>query len=144
MSEECYYLDDAAEDKQIKIAGALEKAASSIHAAYAANEKVKKAKDILPSNDKFQLWCVLQEYLLEYRHFINTTVAFTGIKVFDVDFDYYNSLSVEQIKNQIKICIGFVYGKQAIRLVGETALKQCFKKICKNDKILTEKELESI
>ena len=119
----------------------IKKACEALHACSESSKKAEKARQALKSEDKMEIWNVLQEYLREYGNFINSTTGITGVEVYHVDENFYNASTIADVKRQIKGVIAFVYLKEAIFSVGKQAIRQKLKSLLKETKIFNKKEL---
>ena len=84
---------------------------------------------------------VLQEYLREYGPFINETSPFTGIRLYPVNKEFYDTIGLREIDQQLQIVIGIVYLKDALHSMGKESFKECLKKRLKQSGLLTETQL---
>ena len=105
----------------------VQKAAKSIRFITLAENKCKEIRQVLPSDDKKQLWDILQKYIHIYADLINSTTGLTGLYVQHVDTEFYNTITIQEIKNQLRILIGFIY----LHTIGHSAVKQLFKECLK-------------
>ena len=83
----------------------------------------------------------LQAYLREYGPFINETTPITGVHVHPVDKEFYDTVEIREIDQQIQIVIGIVYLKDAVHSVAKESFKGCLKKQLKQSGLLTEAQL---
>ena len=119
--------DQSATTKTEAFIDCVQKAAKSIHFITLAENRCKEIRDVLSSDDKRQLWNVLQKYLHSYAGLINSTTVLTGLYVQNVDPEFYNTITIQEIKNQLKVLIGFIY----LHTIGHSAVKQLFKECLK-------------
>lgn len=119
--------DQSATTKTEAFIDCVQKAAKSIRFITLAENRGKEIRDVLSSDDKRQLWNVLQKYLHSYAGLINSTTVLTGLYVQNVDPEFYNTITIQEIKNQLRILIGFVY----LHTIGHSAVKQSFKECLK-------------
>lgn len=120
---------------------AIKKAAKAVHIVGNAYRKCGMAYNALSFIDKREMWEVLQLYLRKYKDFINNLTILTGCYVFNVDKNFYEQCSVEDIQRQLENIIGFVYAKEALTSTTKETFKQCLKKILKSTKMFTDTEL---
>lgn len=101
--------------------------------------KSKKAREAIQSGDKALMWSILQEYIYHYRDFINRT---EGMYVCTVNVEFYNQITVAEIKQQLEIMIGIVYDYEAKHCLAKETIKQCLKKILEESGVFIKKEIE--
>ena len=94
--------------------------------------------------DKYAMWKILQEYYAEYRNFINSLSGFTGYTIYDVENNFVEKITDEDIRRQLKLLIGFIYAKEAVNTAAKQTYKECVKKILKKTKMFTDKELDRL
>lgn len=138
-----YFNSDS--NKKIEIfAETLEKAADLVHMANRARAKSEKAIYAMRLTDKYAMWKILQEYYAEYRNFINSLSGFTGYTIYDVENNFVEKITDEDIRRQLKLLIGFIYAKEAVNTAAKQTYKECVKKILKKTKMFTDKELDRL
>ena len=135
------YFNNEGNKKVEIIADALKKAAELVHTANRARAKSEKAISAMRLTDKYAMWATLQEYYAEYRNFINSLSAFTGYTVYNVEKDFVEKITDEDIRKQLNILIGFIYAKEVFNTAAKQTYKECVKKILKKTKAFTDKEL---
>ena len=123
------------------ITDALKRAAELVHAAFLAKAKSERAICAIKLTDKYAMWEILQEYYRAYKDFINSLSGFTNYTVYDVENDFVEKVSVEEIRNQLRTLVGFIYAKEAISSAAKQTYKECVKRILKGTKLFTDKEL---
>lgn len=126
------------QENTVKLFGYVKKAAEMTHTVIMATQKSEKAVFAIQSQDKSTKWIVLQEYLKEYGSFINETTSLTGIRVYPVNKEFYDTVGVQEIDQQLQIVIGIVYLKDAVHSVAKESFKECLKKQLKQSGLLTE------
>ena len=119
----------------------IKKACNMVHIIASAEMKTEKAQKVLISENKAEVWEVLQEYLREYAEFINSNTKLTGLLVYRVDLEYYEKATILSLKQQVKTVIAFVYYKEALVSSAKELFKQCLKKLLKGTGLFKEKEL---
>ncbi len=129
------------QENAAKLFGYVKKAAEMTHAVIMAAQKSEKAISAIQSKDKSTKWMVLQEYLREYGPFINETTPITGVHVYPVDKEFYDTVGIREIDQQLQIVIGIVYLKDAVHSVAKESFKECLKKQLKQSGLLTEVQL---
>ena len=103
--------------------------------------KSRKAREAIETKDKEFMWNTLQEYLHDYKEFINTK---KNIYICSVGLDFYNQVSVTEIERQLKMIIGIIYDYEAKHCLHNETIKQCLKKLLKASGVFTDKEIELI
>lgn len=129
------------QENTAKLFGYVKKAAEMTHTVIMAAQKSKKAVFAIQSQDKYTKWTVLQDYLKEYGPFINETTPFTGVHVYPVNKEFYDTIGIPEIDQQLQIIIGIVYLKDAVHSVAKESFKECLKKQLKQSGLLTEAQL---
>ena len=130
-------------ERAVEIAKLLIKAAHMTHTMLIQSEKKsKRAREAMETQDKEAMWAVLQEYIQEYSSFITGTGIFTGIVIRRVDKAFYERVTVDDIRGQLQMSIGFVYAYEAFSSVGRETYKQCLKKLLKSSGLLSDAELK--
>ncbi|MDE6585619.1 MAG: hypothetical protein K2K80_02945 [Clostridia bacterium] len=142
MDNQYTYSSKTETDKKVStFTEAVKKAAEITHTVCGARNKSAKALSAIKSNDKKFMWNTLQEYFLEYRDFINSLSSITGFYVYTVDKEFYDKLTNEDIANQLKQVIGFIYAKSALQSFAKTTFKQALKSILRKSQLFTDAEL---
>lgn len=106
--------------------------------------KCKEIRSVLQTDDKEALWEVLQKYLRLYMEFINSLKDLTGVYIYPVDESFYISVSIEDIGNQLRMLMGFIYAKEALHSTVNTAFKQCLKNCLKESNCFSKQELKRL
>ncbi len=134
------------EDQEVTVTvfECIKKAAEMTYASMQANQKASKAASAIKSKDKGTKWTVLQEYLRKYGPFINKTTCFTGLRVYSVDMEFYNSTGLDALDRQLQTVIGIVYLNEALHSTAKETFKQCLKKLLKQSNLLTDAQLRLI
>ncbi len=101
--------------------------------------KSRKAREAIETKDKVFMWDTLQDYLHDYKEFINTT---NTMRTCSVGVEFYNQVTVAQIEWQLKMIIGVIYDYEAKHCRHNETIKQCLKKLLKSSGIFTDKEIE--
>ena len=140
-TEYIYSSKPGANNKITTFTDAVKKAAEITHSVFGAKNKSLNARYAIESGDKEFMWKTLQEYFHEYKNFINSLSPLTGYYIYDVNTEFYNKLTVEEISNQLRQVIGFIYAKFALESVAKTTFKQALKSILKKSQIFTDTEL---
>lgn len=129
------------EEKSLKAAELAKAAAEKTHTVYTAKMKSQKAFHAIASGDKATMWHTLQEYLRDYAAFINSIARITGLCVCKVDEEFYNRVTIDDIKKQLRMIVGFVYAHEAVNSAAKTVFQECLKKLMKNSGMFTDAEL---
>lgn len=122
----------------------IQEAAKRIRFIQKAEVKCKEIRSVLQTDDKEALWKVLQKYLRLYMEFINSLKDLTGVYIYPVDESFYISVSIEDIGNQLRMLIGFIYAKEALHSTVNTAFKQCLKNCLKESNCFSKQELKRL
>lgn len=141
---ENYYhnLQYADDEKVMEYIRTIIKAVEMTHQVSAKSQmKSRKARKAIESNDKEFMWDTLQEYLHQYKDFIN---AKGTMCICNVGIDFYNQVTVLEIEQQLKIIIGVVYDYEAKHCARNEIIKQCMKKLLKVSGVFTDKEIERL
>lgn len=145
MNTQYVYSSKIESDKKVStFIDTVKKAAEITHSVFGAKSKCQNAIIAIESNDKKIMWNALQEYFLEYKTFINSLSSLTGYYVYDVDKEFYDKVTIDDIANQLNQVIGFIYAKSALDSVAKTTFKQALKSILKKSRLFTENELTTI
>ena len=103
--------------------------------------KSPDAVNAISSGDKATMWNTLQKYLRGYSDFINHISGITGLCLYRVDKDFYDKVTVDNIKKQLCMVNGFVYAHEAVDSAAKATFKDCLKKVLKNNCLFTDAEL---
>ena len=71
-------------------------------------QKIRKARNAAHLTDKKQMWDVLQEFYAKYKSFINGLSPVLGYYVYNVDAEFYQKVTLEEIARQLHIVIGYI------------------------------------
>lgn len=106
----------------------------------AAQSKLKSCKieEALQTKDKQTMWNVLQEYI--HNHPELFTIA-NGVRLIQVDTEFYKNVSEENIVTQLEILRGLIYLNEAKHCVAKEKIKACFKKLLKQSGVFSEYEI---
>lgn len=132
------------DEKAAKAIECIKKACEAVHVIKIARRKTEKARYALQSNEKLFIWNVLQEYLRQYKGFINSVSNYTGFVVYSVSPNFFENCTIFEIKWQLENVIACVYLKEALSSVAKDSFKQCLKKLLKSTGLFTETELSFI
>ncbi len=139
--EECAQnLIYANEEKILTLCKNIVKAVEKTREVAAKSKMIcRKANDALAMKDKQTMWNVLQEYIHKYPQLF--TIA-DGVQLKRVDVDFYKNVTGEDVSKQLKIVIGLIYLNEAKHCAGKEAVKACFKKLLKQSKMFSDREVE--
>lgn len=101
--------------------------------------KSRKARKAIETKDKQFMWNTLQEYLHDYKEFITAT---NTMRIYSVEMDFYNQVTVTDIERQLKMVIGVIYDYEAKHCIHNETIKKCLKKLLKASGVFTDKEME--
>lgn len=140
MENNYHNLQYTEDEKAAAYVKAIIKAVDMTHQV-AEKSKIKsgKAREAIKTKDKEFMWNTLQEYLHDYKEFINTT---NTMRICSVGMDFYNQVSVTEIERQLKMIIGVIYDYEAKHCLYNETIKQCLKKLLKASRVFTDKEIE--
>ena len=97
-----------------------------------------KAREAIETKDKRTMWNTLQEYIHKYSQLF--TMA-NGVMLKQVDADFYENISEENISKQLEIVIGLIYLNEAKHCVAKETIKTCFKKLLKQSGVFNVHEI---
>lgn len=98
-----------------------------------------KAREAMLSNDKNEMWRVLQEYIREYRDkIVKTNIAV----IVPVDKNIYEQLTIQQVQMQLQIMIGFIYRYEAIHSTAKETIKKSLEKILESSGKFSKREIK--
>ena len=125
-------IDD--EERQLKIVRVEKAAAEVLHCAARAKTEVDEIEQALATNEHVRMWETLQKFLARYRQFIIGTSSITNITIIPLPKEMIQIITTEDVSNQLRLVIGFVYAWHAIECVGRIAFEECFNKLLKGSK----------
>lgn len=99
----------------------------------------RKAREAIETKDKRTMWNVLQEYMYKYSKLF--TMA-NGVLLKQVNADFYENVSEEDISRQLEIVIGLIYLNEAKHCAAKETIKTCFKKLLKQSGMFSNQEIE--
>lgn len=130
------------DEKVIAYVKAIIKAVDMTHQVAAkAKMKSRKAREAIKTKDKVYMWNTLQDYLHSYKDFICKT---NKMSLCEVDIEFYNQITLEEIEQQLKMMIGIVYDYEAKHCICSETIKYCLKKLLKASNLFTDKEIEHL
>ena len=139
-----FYQQQSDSDRTDVFIKCIQEAARKIRFVNQAEQKCSKIRNVLQTDNEEQLWMVLQEYLNQYTEFIYSLKCFTGICVIPVDAEFYKRITVDEIKNRLRIVVGYVYVNEAIRSNVKSMFKECLKKCLREGGCFTKEELNNL
>ena len=71
-------------------------------------ERIHRARDATRLTDRKQMWDILQEFYAKYKSFINGLSPVLSYYVYDVDAEFYQKVTLEEIARQLHIVIGYI------------------------------------
>ena len=130
-SDSLYKISVENERKSNEFFKCVKKASELTHTVILARYKSKKALDAIEKQSKEEKWDVLQRYMKEYASFIRNTTILTGIYLQSVDADFYNTLTLNDLNNALRILIRFVYFREVVNSEAKSTYRGCLKKLLK-------------
>lgn len=127
--EEMYQIKIEDEKRQVAMARIAKQAAELVHCAVEAKEEVAEIEQVLVDNDHVRMWETLQKYLARYFLFIVGTSPFTNITVIALTKDMIRILTMETLRLQLQLMIGFVYAFHALNGSCKIAFQTQFSKL---------------
>ena len=127
--EEMYQIKIEDEKRQVAMARIAKQAAELVHCAVEAKEEVTEIEQVLVDNDHVRMWETLQKYLAGYFLFIVGTSPFTNITVIALTKDMIRILTMETLRLQLQLMIGFVYAFHALNGSCKIAFQTQFSKL---------------
>ena len=118
---------------QLAIARIAKEAAEMVHCAAEAQEEVAEIERALAANDHVRMWETLQKFLARYWQFIIGTSPITKITVIPLTKEMMKIITLDALRHQLQLVIGFVYAYHAVNCVGRIAFEECFNKLLKGD-----------
>lgn len=121
------------EERQLAIARIAKEAAELVHCAAEAQEEVAEIERALATNEHVEMWMTLQKFLVRYWQFIIGTSPITKITVIPLTKEMMKIITLEALRYQLQLVIGFVYACHSMKGVGKIAFEECFNKLLKGD-----------
>lgn len=135
-------LDYTDEEKVMEYCKNIIKAVEMTHEVVTKSKlRSKQANDAIATGDKIIMWNVLQEYLHNYHKLLAVSY---GVCICQVDADFYNQVTEDDLEKQLKIVIGLIYAYEATHCVAKEKIKACFKKLLKKSGVFSDKEIERL
>ena len=109
----------------------VEKAIEITHTVIHVRAQVREIEEIQKSNDKLLMWNTLQKYLTNYRNEINSYSMFTNLVVYNVGADFYDNVSIDEIRLQFDYIKGFISLINITRTAHKETFKKCLESLLK-------------
>ena len=119
------------EKRQLAIARIGKEAAEALHCAAEAKAEVAEIEQALATNDHVVMWETLQKFIARYWQFIIGASTVTNITIIPLTKEMIKIITLEWLRYQLQLVIGFVYTFHAIKCVGRIAFEECFNKLLK-------------
>ena len=119
------------EKRQLAIATIAKEAAELIHCAAEAQEEVAEIEQALSTNEHVRMWETLQKFLARYWQFIIGTSPITKITVIPLMKEMMKIITLEALRHQLQLVIGFVYAFHAMKGAGRITFEESFNKLLK-------------
>ena len=117
------------EERQLKVARIVQRAAEMTHCAFASKQEAEEIAHTIASGDKEQMWQVLQQYLREHHDFIVGTSLVTKLTIVPLPSNATVTVSVDFLKNQLRLVKGYVYARNALKSACRIAFQECLRKL---------------
>ena len=117
------------EQRQLAIARIAKAAAEVLHCAAEAKAEVAEIEQALATNEYVEMWAALQKFLARYWQFIIETSPITNITVVPLTKEMMKIITLEGLRYQLQLVIGFVYMSYAMKSVGRVTFELCFNKL---------------
>lgn len=99
----------------------------------------RKARETIETKDKRTMWNVLREYIHKYSKLFTMV---NGVLLKQVNTDFYENVSEEDISRQLEIVIGLIYLNDSKHCAAKEMIKTCFKKLLKQSGMFRNQEIE--
>lgn len=137
---ETYQRIDCDDEKVVEYCKAIVKAVKETHTIAEKCKRIaREIDDAIQSNDKDHMMNVLQNYIHKYYSIIEKN---NRIKLYYIDRNGYEQMSVEDMKKQLYILKGIVYDCEAKQSLAKDNIKNCLKKILKASGKFSKQEIE--
>ena len=129
-------------DKVEQFEKCVVKAAKLTHAiADTAEKKCKQARMAIESGNIDVMRNTIQQYISRYGQ---DWARFRGVQIQRIDGYTYAQLSAADLVQQLHCIIALVYEDTGLKSVSKEAFRECAKRLLKQSKIFTDKELDSM
>lgn len=132
--ESAWQIEIIDEKRQLAIARIAKEAAKLVHCAAEAQEEVAEIEQALATNEHIRMWETLQKFLARYWQFIIGTSPITKITVVPLTKEMMKIITLEALRHQLQLVIGFVYACHAMKGAGRIAFGESFNKLLKGMK----------
>ena len=129
--ESAWQIEVDDEKRQLAIARIAKKAAELVHCAAEAQEEVAEIEQALSTNEHVRMWETLQKFLARYWQFIIGASPITKITVIPLTKEMMKIMTLEALRHQLQLVIGFVYACHAMKGAGRITFEECFNKLLK-------------
>jgi len=96
-----------------------------------AQDEVSEIEQALVADEYVRMWETLQKFLARYWLFIIGTSPITKIKVILLTKEMRKIITLDALRHQLQLIIGFVYACHAMKGAGRIAFEECFDKLLK-------------
>ena len=117
------------EKRQLAMAEIAKQAAELVHCSAEAKEEIAEIEQVLSVNDHVRMWETLQKYLARYFLFIVGTSPFTNITIIALTKDAMRIVTLEVLRHQLQLVIGFVSAFHALKGPCKLAFQTQFSKL---------------
>lgn len=136
-AQNLFYTD---EEKVITYCKNIIKAVEKTHEVATKSKLIsRKAREAIETKDKRTMWNMLQEYIYKYSQLFSMA---NGVLLKQVDADFYENVSEEDISGQLEIVIGLIYLNEAKHCAAKETIKKCFKKLLEQSNMFSNHEIE--
>lgn len=129
--ESAWQIEIGDEKRQLAIAAIAKEAAELVHCVAGAQEEVAEIEQALATNEHVRMWETLQKFLARYWQFIIGTSPITKIMVIPLTKEMMMIITLEALRHQLQLVIGFVYACHAMKGAGRIAFEKGFNKLLK-------------
>lgn len=117
------------------------KAAKETHSMYAsAYNKARPLRAARESGDMSEKIQVLQNFIKEYKSFIDATTRITGLCIYYLSIEDISKIDLDE---QLSIMEGIVFLKEAFNSGKNLAFKNCLNKLMKKSGLFTKAQLDA-
>lgn len=139
---DCFYYSSSSENERFgELIELVKKAFEQTHTISLAMQKYQAIEELVGAGDKKEIWDMLQAYLRQNALFINQFSWLTNLEVHKVSSDYYDSVSVDELINHLRIAFRFSILKDAVNARAKSAFKDKLKKLLLSSGLFTNTEL---
>lgn len=138
-----FHRDKQSEEKSLELAKLIQKAAKDTRANMAVQKECRELRDAQKKNDKDEMWYTFQKHLHDNAQSIKQHEQMIGITIAQIDREFYDKLTILDIKKQIELLIGAIHAIRIIKTRQEV-FKECLKKLMKESRQFTKQEIEMV